>query len=57
MNVHLRERKKGKKIHLYLDYYESGKRSIKYLRLFLYPNPKDEIEKRHNKEIHLHFEC
>ena len=39
MKVALRQRKKGEKISLYLDYYHKGKRSYEYLNLFLYPDP------------------
>ena len=39
MSVTLRKRKKGKKISLYLDYYEDNKRSYEYLKLYLTPTP------------------
>ena len=35
MNVTLRQRKKGDKISLYLDYYSNGKREYEYLKLYL----------------------
>lgn len=35
MNVTLRQRKKGNKISLYLDYYSNGKREYEYLKLYL----------------------
>ncbi len=37
MNVTLRQRVKGNKISLYLDYYNSGKREYEYLNLYLTP--------------------
>lgn len=39
MTVTLRERLKGTKISLYLDYYLNGKRTYEYLKLYLYPKP------------------
>lgn len=39
MKVTLRQRIKGKKISLYLDYYGKGKRTREYLKLYLYPEP------------------
>lgn len=39
MNVTLRQRKKGNKISLYLDYYSDGKREYEYLNLYLIPEP------------------
>ncbi len=39
MNVTLRQRKKGNKISLYLDYYYEGKREYEYLNLYLNPEP------------------
>ena len=39
MNVTLRQRKKGNKISLYLDYYQQGKRNYEYLHLYLIPKP------------------
>lgn len=38
MSVTLRQRKKGKKISLYLDYYNNGKREYEYLNLYLIPD-------------------
>ncbi len=32
MNVTLRQRQKGDKISLYLDYYDDGKREYEYLK-------------------------
>jgi integrase len=39
MKVTLRQRKKGSKISLYLDYYNNGKREYEYLKLYLIPEP------------------
>jgi integrase len=39
MNIHLRQRKKGDKISLYLDYYQGGFRKTEYLKLYLTPEP------------------
>lgn len=39
MNVTLRQRTKGKKISLYLDFYKNGKREYEYLNLYLVPEP------------------
>lgn len=39
MNVTLRQRAKGKKISLYLEYYGDGKREYEYLNLYLSPEP------------------
>lgn len=39
MKVTLRQRQKGNKISLYLDYYKSGKREYEYLGLSLIPEP------------------
>jgi integrase len=40
MTVTLRQREKGDKISLYLDYYHQGKRKYEYLQLYLIPEPK-----------------
>ena len=37
MKVSLRQRKKGKKIILYLDYYSKGRRSTEHLKTILIP--------------------
>ena len=37
MTVKLRQRRKGDKISLYLDYYHNGKRTYEYLGLYLIP--------------------
>ena len=50
MKVTLRKRNQGGKTWLYLDYYESGKRRTETLKLFLFPKPKTQLEKQHNKE-------
>ena len=39
MKVTLRQRQKGNKISLYLDYYSNGKRDYEYLNLYLIPEP------------------
>src|SRR5579863_9189671 len=39
MNVALRQRTKGDKVSLYLDYYDHGKRHYEYLELYLTPVP------------------
>jgi hypothetical protein len=39
MKVTLRQRQKGNKVSLYLDYYKSGKREYEYLGLSLIPEP------------------
>lgn len=50
MTVTLRQRKKGEKISLYLDYYEKGTRKYEYLRLYLISNPKTRDDRTHNKK-------
>ncbi len=51
MKVTLRQRTKGDKISLYLDYYHQGKRSYEYLQLYLYPEPeKGKLTKEQKKE-------
>jgi len=55
MTVTLRQRKKGSKIFLYLDYYDSGKRDYEHLGFYLHPKPergrltKQEVD--HNKKM------
>jgi len=39
MKVTLRQRTKGDKVSLYLDYYHKGKREYEYLELYLFPEP------------------
>jgi integrase len=55
MTVKLRQRKKGNKISLYLDYYQNGKRTYEYLKLYLYVKPEDgnltREQARQNKDI------
>lgn len=41
MSIELRQRKKGKKISLYLDCYYEGKRNYEYLKLYLFPEPEN----------------
>ncbi|MFC0775295.1 tyrosine-type recombinase/integrase [Terrimonas alba] len=54
MSVKLRERKKGKKISLYLDIYENGKREYEYLKMYLFPQPEKgrltNEQKAHNEK-------
>ena len=53
MKVTLRQRKKGNKISLYLDYYNNGKREYEYLKLYLIPEPekgKGKLTKAQNDE-------
>jgi integrase len=51
MTVTLRERLKGNKISLYLDYYQNGKRTYEYLKLYLHPEPeKGRLTKQQKKE-------
>ena len=50
MTVTLRQRKKGDKISLYLDYYHQGKRKYEYLQLYLVPNPKKGMLTKEQKE-------
>ena len=61
MKVSLRQRKKGKKISLYLDYYHKGKREYEYLKLYLIPEPDKgsltRIQKTQNKETLELAEC
>lgn len=55
MRITLRERKKGNRIVLYLDYYQKGFRKTEYLDLFLTPDPEkgklSRAEQDRNKEI------
>ncbi|MFZ4740350.1 MAG: phage integrase SAM-like domain-containing protein [Bacteroidales bacterium] len=50
MNVTLRQRQKGNKISLYLDYYHQGKRQYEYLQLYLSPEPEKGKLKKEEKE-------
>ena len=51
MNVTLRQRQKGDKISLYLDYYSNGKRQYEYLQLYLIPEPeKGKLSKKEKEE-------
>lgn len=56
MSVALRERKKGKKISLYLDIYNAGKREYEYLKLYLIPKPEKgrltNEQKEHNDRVY-----
>lgn len=55
MKVTLRQRQKGDKISLYLDYYSNGKRQYEYLNLYLTPDPDkgslSKAQKEENKKI------
>ncbi len=55
MNVILRQRQKGNKVSLYLDYYHQGKRNYEYLQLYLIPDPQKgkltKEQKDNNKKI------
>lgn len=55
MKVTLRQRLKGDKISLYLEYYSNGKRQYEYLNLYLAPDPEKgkltNAEKEENKKI------
>ncbi|PWJ42236.1 tyrosine-type recombinase/integrase [Sediminitomix flava] len=50
-SVSIRERKGKKGIHLALDIYDGGKRSLQSLKITLYNNPKDNEEKAYNREM------
>lgn len=51
MTVTLRQRLKGDKISLYLDYYNGGKRQYEYLNLYLFPDPeKGKLSKEQKEE-------
>lgn len=55
MKVTLRQRLKGRKISLYLEFYSNGKRQYEYLNLYLTPDPEKgsltKAEKDDNKKI------
>jgi integrase len=50
MKVTLRQRKKGDKISLYLDYYKDGRRDYEYLQLYLVPEPEKGKLSKEQKE-------
>jgi hypothetical protein len=51
MKVTLRQRQKGDKTSLYLDYYSNGKRQYEYLNLYLTPDPdKGSLSKAQKEE-------
>jgi len=54
MKITLRQRKKGNKIILYLDYYDRGKRKYEYLGLYLFPQREkgtlSKVKKEENKK-------
>ncbi|HYG37127.1 MAG TPA: tyrosine-type recombinase/integrase [Cytophagales bacterium] len=48
--VRLREKKLANgQLSLYLDIYRDGQRSYEFLKMYIYPKPKNAIEKEHNK--------
>jgi len=53
MSVTLRKREKGKKISLYLDIYNNGKRAYEYLGMYVFPQPEKgrltNEQKEHNE--------
>lgn len=55
MKITLRQRKKGNKTTLYLDYYDQGKREYEHLGLYLTPEPEKgsltKAQKDENKKI------
>jgi integrase len=51
MNVTLRQREKGNKISLYLDYYNEGKRTYEYLQLYLLPETNKSKLTKEQKEL------
>ena len=55
MKVTLRQRQKGEKTSLYLEYYADGKRQYEYLNLYLTPDPEKgsltKAQKEENKKI------
>ena len=51
MKVTLRQRLKGDKVTLYLDYYHQGKRNSEHLQLILIPDPeKGKLTKEQREE-------
>jgi hypothetical protein len=51
MKIALRQRLKGDKVSLYLDYYNEGKRQYEYLQLYLTPEPeKGKLTKEQKEE-------
>ncbi len=50
MSIALRKRQKKGKISLYLDIYQSGKRSYEYLRLYLIPKPRTKNDRELNRK-------
>ena len=52
MSVYMRTRKGKKgKDSIFLAHYRNGKVRYEFLRLYLYSNPKDNIEREHNREV------
>lgn len=50
MNVTLRQRDNGKKVSLYLEYYQNGKRSYEYLNLYLHSDKSAKLSKKEKDE-------
>lgn len=50
MKVTLRQRDNGKKVSLYLEYYQNGKRSYEYLNLYLHSDQNNKLTKQQKDE-------
>lgn len=50
MNVTLRQRLKGSKISLYLEFYSNGNRKYEYLQLYLTPDPEKGVLSKQDKD-------
>lgn len=50
MKVTLRQRDNGKKVSLYLEYYQNGKRSYEYLNLYLHSDKNNKLTKQQKEE-------
>lgn len=50
MKVTLRQRDNGKKVSLYLEYYQNGKRSYEYLNLYLHSDTDTKLSKKEKDE-------
>jgi integrase len=50
MKVTLRQRDNGKKVSLYLEYYQNGKRSYEYLNLYLHSDKSSKLTKAQKDE-------
>src|SRR5688572_22788460 len=52
MSVYLLSRKgRGTKSSLFLMNYSNGKRSYRFLKLYTYDHPKDQMERDHNRQV------